>query len=100
MIRGTTPTHTFTLPFDVGNVKEARVIYAQNGQEIFTKTTEECTLAGNTLSTRLTQEETFLLDSALSVQIQLRILTQLGEVLTSDIENVLVGQCLDDEVLT
>lgn len=100
MIRGTTPTHTFTIPFAADDIKEVRIIYAQSGQEVFTKTTEDCALDGRTVSVRLVQEDTFALESTSSVQIQLRILTQDGEVHACDPLTVMVGTCLDDEVLT
>lgn len=97
MIRGTTPTHTFVLPFDTSVVKSAKVLYAQSDVVIFEKTS--CTMDGNTLSVRLTQEETLEFDCKKNVEIQLRILTEADDALTSDIIVADVMRCLDDEVL-
>lgn len=100
MIRGTTPTHTFTLPFDVSLVKEIRILYAQKENVLFKKETEDCVMEGNTVSATLTQQDTFKFDCKNHVQIQLRVLTTSGQVLSSAIKHVAVGTCLDNEVIT
>ena len=97
MIRGTTPTHTFVLPFETTTVKSAKVVYAQSDVAIVEKTS--CDMDGNTLSVKLTQEETLKFDCKKNVEIQLRILTEGDDALTSDIIVVDVMRCLDDEVL-
>lgn len=99
MIRGTTPTHTFTLPCDASMVKEVMIIYAQGDAEIFHKDTENCVLGGETVSITLTQEDTFLLDHKKSVQIQIRVLTIGGDALASSIKTVPIKKCLNEEVL-
>lgn len=100
MIRGTTPTHTFTLPFDTNLVKCVKVIYAQNDRVILTKKTDDCILSENKVKVKLTQEDTFAFDCKYTVQIQIRALALDGDSLISDIYTVSVGKCLDDEVLT
>ena len=100
MRRGTTPTHTFTLPLDVSMLACVKVIYAQGGQVILEKENDGCVLDGNTVTVKLTQEETFLFDChKKTVQIQVRVLTLGGEALASDVLRVDVEKCLDDEVL-
>lgn len=99
MIRGTTPTHTFKLPFDASQVKEAMVIYAQNDVEVFHKDTFDCTLNGKEISTTLTQDETFMLSHHSNVQIQLRVLTVDDVALASNVQVVSVQKCLNDEVM-
>ena len=97
MKRGTTPTHTFTLPFDVSVIEKARVLYSQGEELKLTKT--DCVLDGNTLTVKLTQEDTFKLDCGKFVDIQLRVLTPGGDALNSDIIRVAVDRCLENEVL-
>ena len=97
MKRGTTPTHTFTLPFDVSMVEKARVLYSQNDELKLSKT--DCVLDGNTVTVRLTQEDTFKLECGKFVDIQLRVLTPDGDALNSDIIRVSVERCLENEVL-
>lgn len=99
MIRGTTPTHTFKLPFDAKLVKSAMVIYAQNDAVVLEKEAKDCTMRGNEISVTLSQEDTLKLDCHFKVQIQLRILTTEGQALASDIHVVSVGKCLNSEVL-
>lgn len=99
MIRGTTPTHTFTIPFDTALIKEVRVTYAQADVPIVWKETKDCTLEGNTISTTLTQEDTLSFDCTKAIQIQIRVLTTAGEALSTRVQNISVEKCLDGEVL-
>lgn len=99
MTRGTTPTHTFKLPFSSSMVKEAMIIYAQNDVEVFRKNTEDCIIEGDEISVTLTQEETFMLNHRQNVQIQLRVLTTEGKALASNVNVISIHQCLNDEVI-
>jgi len=97
MIRGTTPTHIFTLPFDTEQIDKVRVIYAQDDRVVFVK--EECEKEANVVSVKLTQEETLKFDCRKKVEIQMRILTKDGEALASVIRKIDVEKCLESEVL-
>lgn len=105
MRRGTTPTHTFELPFDVATVKEVQILYVQSNHykaEEMTKiikTTKDCKMEGNTVSVELTQEDTLALTHKLQVSIQLRVLTFDGTALVSEVIKRDVYPCLDSEVL-
>lgn len=99
MIKGTTPTHVFTLPFDTGSVKTVQIIYAQSGAVKLTKGNKDCTLDGNKVSVKLTQEDTFLFTFGVRVDIQVRVLTIGGDALASRVTHVLCEDCLSDEVL-
>lgn len=99
MRRGTTPTHTFYLPFDAAVVSKVRIIYAQNDEEVFTKETADCTLSDMKVVTKLTQEETLSLDQRKNVQIQLRVITTDGDALASNVITKGVLELLEDEVL-
>lgn len=99
MIQGTTPTHVFELPFDISAIKAVKVVYEQGNEIILEKGNDNCTLIGNTVEIKLTQEETFLFKTNEFVKIQIRILTFGGQALTSVPETVTVGKCLDKEVL-
>lgn len=99
MIRGTTPTHTFTLPISVDDVDKIRIIYAQGGVKIV-KANADCTMEGNTITTKLTQEDTLSLTSDNYVEIQLRVLTVAGDAFASQIMRTHVCVCLEDEVMS
>jgi hypothetical protein len=99
MRQGTTPKHTFTLPFDTEDVAKVRVLYAQNDKLKIVKTEADAEMDGNAVSVTLTQEETFLLNPAFDTEIQIRVLTHNGEALGSDPITVDTEKCLHDEVL-
>ena len=62
MIRGSTPTHTFTVPFDLIPGTKVRIVYAQNNKIILERETETCTVTKNVISIDLTSDETLLFD--------------------------------------
>ena len=97
MIRGTTPLHTFTIPFDTGLIDRVRVIYSQNGQPVLKK--DNCTLDGNLIKVKLTQEDTLSFTASYPVDIQVRVVLHDGEALVSSINKVSVEKCLENEVL-
>ena len=99
MRRGTTPTHTFTLPFDTGMVAKANILYAQDEEVKIKKTEADATMDGKVISVKLTQGDTLLLDCKKAVEIQIRVLTPGGDALNSDIIRVPVERCLENEVL-
>lgn len=100
MQRATTPTHIFTLPFDVSLLKEARVIYQQNGNTVLKKEETDCEMSGNEIRVTLTQEETLKFEASKIALIQLRVLLVDGTVSASQIMSDLVTDCLDCEVLS
>lgn len=99
MIRGTTPTHIFTLPFDTDTVADLRVSYAQNCGEILVKNLDDVTLSGNTISVTLTQEDTLKFDHNKRAMAQIKVKTHAGDVMSSDVITVVVERSLNDEVL-
>lgn len=102
MMRGTTPTHTFEIPIEEDVVDYVRVVYFQSDKRIIAKDSKNdssCTVSGNTVTVRLSQEETFLFTAGKSVQIQLRVLTKTGDCLGGEVTEVSVERCLDNEVM-
>lgn len=99
MIRGTTPTHTFKIPFDTSLIAELRITYKQPTGVELTKCETDCTLSENSIAVKLTQEETLQFNHKYNVEIQVRILTQGGDVVASKVLTTTVEKCLNDEVL-
>ena len=99
MRKGTTPTFTFTLPFDTAIVAKAKVIFEYDNEQQLTKTAGADNFSGNTIIVQLTQEETFLFRCNSRIKVQLRVLTNSGDALVSDVYTVFVEECLDNEVL-
>lgn len=96
---GTTPTHTFTLPFEKEMLADLRISYLQNKKKVFTKGMEDVEISGNDISLILTQEETLLFEAGKNVSIQLKIKTIEGLVFNSDIIEMRVDCSLDNEVI-
>lgn len=101
MIRGTTPTHTFTITsgLDASVIRNLKITYSQRGKVVLEKTKADATLDGSAIKVRLTQEDTFKFDCTALVEIQIRVLTTDGTVSATDPMQVSVNRCLDDEVL-
>jgi hypothetical protein len=99
IIRGTTPTHTFTLPLDCSTFQNIRILYSQGSEPTIKREMDSLKCEGNKVSCTLTQEETLALDCTKHCDIQLRALTLSGDALACDIKKVSVGRCLDNEVL-
>lgn len=99
MIRGTTPTLEFTIPFDTDLLAEAWVTLSQNKEVVLNKELEECSCDRRKLSVQLTQEETLTLNCDCKTEIQVRVRTQAGDALASDIITVSTDRILKDGVI-
>ena len=99
MRQGTTPKHTFTLPFKTSIVERIRVAYTQRGEVKIIKTKSDVEMSGNTITVGLSQEETLKLNSNLKTYVQVRAVTHNGEAFVSDIVTINTERCLDGEVL-
>lgn len=99
MRKGSTPTHTFTLPPGMAEkVSAIEITYEQEEQTILQKREQDCTIDGDMVSVTLSQEETFLFKEDVIVQIQIRIKVD-GKVLPSNIMRVSCKECLSSEVI-
>ena len=111
MIRATTPKHIFTFDVDPEETfSEILITYAQNGKIVLEKHKsdlmfETCDCFGGKLVYRafvkLTQEETklFTANPKGVVSVQVRALTEDGDAIASDVDQISVQNVLNDEVL-
>lgn len=99
MIRGTTPTLMFTLPFPVSTLAEAYITFMQRKEIVLEKSLNECDKNEDSLSVTLTQEETLSLECHCELEIQLRVRTLQGEALASDIIKTNAGRILKEGVI-
>lgn len=105
MIRGTTPTLEFKLPFLASLIKSAQVLisYVDDYKSVvIEKTLDECVLGEMSISTELTQEETLAFPAPITAEVQLRVIvTQDGKdtTLATDVYKVKVKKLLKDGVL-
>jgi hypothetical protein len=86
---------------DPSTLTKILITYAQNDKVLLEKTADACTVDtdSQSITTTLTQEETFLFDCHFPVQIQLRVLTAEGRVLSTRVNEVSLDKCLSEEVL-
>lgn len=98
MIRATTPTHEYILPFNVENIDKLLITYKQGEKIVLEKTEADCAMEGVVASFSLTQEEMNLFEAEI-VEIQVRILTTAGESIASNIITKTVFDVLNDKVL-
>lgn len=96
---GTTPTHTFTLPFEKELIADLRITYSQNKKIIITKHKADVEIDGNDINVTLTQEETFGFKEKKMVFVQLKIKTIDDQVFNSDLIIMRVEPALDNEVI-
>lgn len=101
MIRGTTPTLEFALPFEVDLIAEAYVTISQNQSVVIDKSLSEFTCAGKTLTVKLSQEDTLKLQQSefKTAEVQIRVRMKSGDALTSDIMRLHVGRILKEGVI-
>lgn len=96
MIRTTTPTHSFTLPFDPAEADELWITYAQNKWIQLEKKLPDLTIdsVNNTVSFMMTQQESALFNSNTPVKVQIKV-RQGDVVMASDIYKLRVEDVLN-----
>ena len=69
LCRGTTPTHSFTLPDELNGVELAAlyITYRQDGKTVIEKDRSSISIEDGVASVRLTQEETLLFSASMTI---------------------------------
>ena len=100
MVRGTTPTLTFTLPFPASTLSALYITISQHFDNIrIDKSLEDCTVSGSDVGTTLTQEDTLSLVAGRQTLIQVRARTRDGTALASEMIPCQVEDVLRDGVI-
>ena len=99
MIRGTTPTLTFTLPIHADTITLLNIAFSQRRRIVFEKSLADVEAYDNTIKLTLSEAETLkLMSDGSDVEIQLRV--GVGDVrLASEIFSVSVDRILKDGIL-
>ena len=97
IIQGTTPTHTFTLPFDTINVKDVMITYRQDNGIVFVKNLKDCILHNNQILVDLSQANTFALSHEYLLTIELKVLTKNNKVVSDIFENFRIQESVNKE---
>ena len=96
VVRGTTPTLEFKIPFETNAIQNVYITFNQSNQNILEKTENDCIMEGKTITCKLSQTDTLLFDERLNIDIQIRIKTITDEALASNIITESVRQVLKD----
>lgn len=99
MRQGTTPTLTFTLPFETTGLAKCNIDFAQNGSVVLTKGIEDCTLSENSVAVSLTEEETLALNSKQLLEMQISVQKADNTIARSKPIVTKVGKALSGEAL-
>lgn len=99
MYRGTTPTFTFTLPFESSQITSLNLCFVQLGEIVLEKALSDCRPNGNTLQFDLTEEETLRFDAGKGmVEMQLRVgcgdARMASNIMMVSVERILKDGCL------
>lgn len=101
LCRGTTPTHSFTLPDELKEVELAAlyITYRQDGKTVIEKDRSSISIEDGVASVRLTQEETLLFSDRWKCHIQVRLRTAAGDALVSNVIDIPVYDVLKEGVI-
>ena len=94
MRQWTTPINEFDVDIDLTECEVIFLTYQQHGKTVIEKTKEDMTITENTVTVKLTQEETGMLDPNVEVEMQFRVKYADGfapgsNVMCTDVEKVL-----------
>lgn len=98
IVRGTTPTVTYSIPFPVDMLDVGYVTVKQGQNVIIEKELSACHCNGNTVSAKFTQEDTLSLESGCNTKIRLVVKTLGGDRLETKDTTVTVLDTHKDEV--
>ena len=79
MYRGTTPTHTFDIPFLSTELSELTISYLQDGKVVLQKSLEDCIVEDYVVKVTLTKADTCEFKHTFPVMVQLQITTTGGK---------------------
>ena len=100
MHRGTTPTITFTIPFESNRITALNLCFAQQGMVVLEKNLTDCILEEDTVQVSLSEEETLLFDAKQGmVEMQLRLgcgdARMASNIMFVSVERILKDGCLE-----
>mgnify|MGYP000149204732 FL=1 len=100
MYRGTTPTLTFKLPIQTGQITALSVAIKQDGVLRLDKGLEDVTMDGDTISLTLTEDETLALRASENMPCKVQLRVGVGDTrMASQVFEVAVDEILRDGAL-
>jgi hypothetical protein len=99
IVRGTTPPIIYTLPFQVDGIDVGFLVVKQGQIVVIERSLSECICEGNTVTAKLTQEETLALESNCNADVRLVVKTYDGNRLETVDSVLAVSDTHKDEVI-
>ena len=99
IMQGSTPTHTFNIPYPKNIIDKVIVTYTQEDKIVFERKDNDVIVKDYSIQVELTQENTLALDPSKMVCIQLKIKTVTGKVIPSNKLYKSVEEVLNKEVM-
>lgn len=101
IVRGTTPTLKFTVPFSTEEIQAAFVTMKQGGQIVIDKEAgkDGCACNDKEISVTLTQDETLMLKACQTIEIQIRIKDKDGNAFASQIIKTFAEEIIKEGVI-
>ena len=96
MRRGTTPTHTFNLPFPTKIISRVNITYSQGGKVVLEKNTDDCKLGESSIVVELSRVETLLFNENEFIKIQITYADAEGKVHESEVLRLEAGEVLNE----
>ena len=99
MIRGTTPTFVFTLPFTCTEFTVCNIAFAQAGKVVLEKELSDCNITGKKITVTLSEVETLMFDCNKGI-VEIQIRGGIGatriasEIMTTSVRRILKEGCL------
>lgn len=102
MRRGTTPTLTFTTPYTADLIESGFITFSQRGADVLDVSLNDpsVTIADNSISVTLTQEQTLAFTTVDTLKIQIRAILASGKAVASNIVQDTVCPILKDGEIT
>ena len=100
MYRGTTPTLTFKIPIQTGQITALSVAIKQDGVLRLDKGLEDVTMDGDTISLTLTEDETLALRASENMPLRVQLRVGVGDTrMASQVFEMTVDEILRDGAL-
>ncbi len=98
MVKGTTPTFCFALPFNTSSISYIQAVFVQNNDCILTVEDDRMTFDGYNVKFTLEEWETLSFAPNEPAEIQLSVSTYDGQVLVSDIRKTAVRKKYPEDI--
>jgi hypothetical protein len=97
--KGCTCVNRFTFPYPEKDVEALFITYQQDRKTVFEKQLSDCVFDEDSISVKLTQEDTLKLKDDGTIQIQIRVRLYSGSVVKSEIIKTYTDAVLKEEVI-